>query len=112
MPAPPMNQDIILHIPRLLNGKPELNRNGQIVRDPFPTRARVKLSGDHIITDSGDRQDAVLELTLPPNVPVQTGDLVDWTDEFGRTHSGPIVKLGEVRNYSGTVVYFRKAWTT
>lgn len=112
MPAPPMNQDIILHIPRLVNGKPVLNRNGQVIRDPIESKARVKLSGEHIITDSGERKDAVLELRTPPELPIQTGDIVEWTDEFGRLWTGPIEKTGEVRNYSGEVVYFRKAWTT
>lgn len=113
MPAPPMNQNIILHVTKLQpNGQPELNRNGQVVRLPNDATVRVKLSGETIFTENGERADAVMELTTPAELKIQTGDIVEWIDEFAITHKGPIVKITESRSWSGQVIYFRKAWTT
>lgn len=113
MPAPPMNQTIVLHsTQRDAAGNPVLNRNGQVIRTKKNSRARVKYSGEQIFTANGEETEAVLELVLPSDLEIREGDLVEWIDDFGKTITGPVAKLGEARNYGGLVVYFRKAWTT
>lgn len=114
MARPPMNQSLTLHVTQLdPNGEPMKDRNGRPLR--LATQldgVRVKLSADRIFSKSGDETQAVMEIAFPPEVNVQDGDVVEWADQFGKVHRGPIEKIKEVLNYGGDVVYYRKAWTT
>lgn len=109
-----MNDELTLKIiGRDANGVVLKDRNGRPLRiDQHVPSCRVKLTADRIFTTTGEETQATLEIAFPPEVNVQDGDEVAWTDMFGKVHSGNIAKLKDVLNFSGTVVYYRKAWTT
>lgn len=111
MAKPPMPDDITLHVPQLDdNGEPLKNRYGQAILTQRSSKARVKYTAERIFTATGSEAQAVLEMSLPPETEVHSGDIVEWVDRFGVTVKEPIVQLKEILNYSGTVVYYRKAW--
>lgn len=113
MPAPRMEADILLHVVKYdAFGNPEENRNGVAIRVQVPSKARVKYSTERIFTTSGEESTATLEVTLPTETEVHDGDIVEWVDRFGKTVKGPIVKMREVLNPSGEIVWYRKAWTS
>lgn len=111
---PPMNDQITLLIIEKdpVTGAVLKDRNGRPIRAPIPSIARVKRTSARIFTTSGEETQAVLELALPPELDVQDGDVVEWTDRFGHKFSGPIASLKDVLNFGGNEVYYVRAWTT
>ena len=110
--APPMKERIKLFIKALdVDGNPLYDRNGRELTMETETRARVKYSGEHIFTSSGNETVAALELRIPADVMISEGDGVHWLDPFSRLVVGKIAKIEDVKNFPG-VVQYRKAWTT
>lgn len=110
--APPMRHEIKLLIIQLdPNGLPLYDRNGREIRVETVSRARVKYSGEHIFTTSGNETVAALEMRVPHTLMVSEGDEVHWTDPFMRIIKGKVAKVEDVLNYPG-IVQYRKVWTT
>jgi hypothetical protein len=111
MAKPPMPDTVTLHVEQFnADGTPVLNRYGQAVRTQSTSKARVKYTAERVFNTSGSEAEAVLEVALPPETEVHSGDIVEWVDRFGVTVKEPIISLKEVLSYSGKVVYYRKAW--
>lgn len=112
MAKPPMPDNITLNVV-------DYDANGVAVKDKYgvekrrivQSKARVKKTTELITNRNGDEVQAVLALSLPAETEVHTGDIVTWVDRFGVAITGPIETLSEVKNYSGTVVYYTKAYT-
>lgn len=111
MARPPMKDTIKLHIvTRDEEGNVLEDKYGKAKRHTITTKARVKYSSERVFTPEGEEITAVLALSLPPDVEIHTGDLVEWVDRFKVTVIEPIYTFSEVLNYGGDVCYYRKAW--
>lgn len=112
MPSPPMNDQITLRVVEYgIDGLPVKNKYGVPKRTAIQTRARVKYSTKLIVNRNGDEVNAVLEVTLPPETEVRSGDIVEWVDRFGVPVSGVIETFREVLDFPGNGVYYQKAYT-
>lgn len=110
--APPMKDWVTIHVIRLDdNGQPVVNRNGVAIRDPVETKARVRQTTKTIFNSAGQEVTATLEIDLPSEVTVYSGDIVEWVDRFGKLVKGPIADLSEALSASGKKIHFRTALT-
>lgn len=108
---PPMPDTVKLHVVQYgPDGTPLENRYGVQIRTMVESKARVKYTDAQVFTTTGDEAAAVLEIAFPPDTQIMAGDLVEWVDRFGVTVKEPILTTKEILNYSGKLVYFRKAW--
>lgn len=109
---PPMKDNITLMVKKLDEfGKPLLNRNGVAIREPIQTKARVQHSNKVIFSAAGTEITATLEVDIPPDIEVRSGDIVHWVDRFGVLITGPIEQLTEALSANGSTVWFRTAFT-
>lgn len=115
MPAPPMNDSIRLFIPAIdpATGEVAKDKYGRNIA-PVETvvKARVKYDDTIIVTRSGTQVEAKLKIDLPTTQEVYAGTKVEWTDRFGNEVEAVIETVGEVLNYSGKSVYWRKCYAT
>lgn len=110
--TPPMKDHITLMVKQLDEfGEPVTNRNGVAIRVPVQTKARVQHSTKVIYSTTGVEMNAVLEVDIPPNVEVRSGDIVHWVDRFGVLITSPIEQLSEALSANGEKVWFRTALT-
>lgn len=110
--APPMKDFVVIHVIQLDDlGNPLLNRNGVAIRRPTDSKARVRQTTKTIFNAAGQEVTATLEIDLPSETVVYSGDIVEWVDRFGKLVKGPIADLSETLSASGKKIHFRTALT-
>lgn len=110
MARPPMNDTITLHQTIYdENGQPKKTAHGQEMRQTIQSKARVKYTDKVTYSATGEETSAVLELRIPSETTIHSGDIVEWIDRSGKKVREPLGEIDEVLNYAGTVVYYRKA---
>lgn len=111
MPAPPMPDTITIHAQILdESGQPVYDGRGRPEMEVYTSKARVKETGEAILTRTGITVSADLEVILPAKTKIQAGNIIEWTDEFGTTFKDVVEDVRRTRSYAGKT-YYRKAFT-
>lgn len=115
MPAPPMKDTIKLFIPQIdpATGLIKKDKYGrEIAPTAIESDARVAYTTEVIVNASGQQIEAKLEIDLPSTQEVLPQIKVEWVDRFGNLVTAQIETIGEILNYSGKKVYWRKCYAT
>lgn len=115
MPAPPMNDVIILLMPAIDSATGEIAKDKygrELTNQPTVADARVAYTAELIVNQKGEQVEAKLEIDLPTTQEVYVGINVEWVDRFGNEVQAVIEAVEEVLNYSGKKVYWRKCYAT
>jgi hypothetical protein len=103
---PSMKQEVVVYVPRF----GEKDEYGRPLKDAIISKARVMYTTRTIMGQDGQIHETSLEVDLPPNVPVEHGTEIEYTDYVGKTTKGQVVAMNESTNLSGSKVYFRTVY--
>ena len=105
---PPMRQQVTVKTPALDGqGNPVTDDYGKPQLDSQTTKARVQHSTKLVTDQQGQEFQTMLEVDLPPDVPITYGTEITYTDLMGQTSTGKVRTMEESTNLAGSKVFFR-----